>query len=348
MKYSKPRVYSVWHPNDDVRMKSSSGGAFTLLAESVIKRGGCVFGAAWTSNLDVVIKCVDTVDGLALLRESKYVASKSDGAYAEAKSLLDAGREVLFSGLPCQIASLYRFLGNLKYPKLTTVDVLCHGAPALEVWKKYISHVEEQYQDRVIEVHFRNKRWGAESNLLLVVKLLRTGNKVIAFKENTYYFGFVHNFFKRTCCQACRFNSLPRQADFSLGDFRGLGDGSAFRYEKDKPKGFTGVMVNSSRANLFLKMLDMSVWCERSYEEFARGQAVLRLEDSRLPAHYADFWRDFPLMPYGELARRYLTPGNRYVAYVWARRLLGPNLFLRLGIVYKWLRGLRRSWRCGE
>lgn len=40
-----PDIYAIKNKNEKIRIQSSSGGVFTLLAEEVIKKGGVVFGA---------------------------------------------------------------------------------------------------------------------------------------------------------------------------------------------------------------------------------------------------------------------------------------------------------------
>ncbi len=40
-------VYAAQSKDDDLRMKSSSGGIFTLLARQVFAKGGIVYGAAY-------------------------------------------------------------------------------------------------------------------------------------------------------------------------------------------------------------------------------------------------------------------------------------------------------------
>ncbi|MBR3155014.1 MAG: 4Fe-4S binding protein [Lachnospiraceae bacterium] len=47
------RVYAVTYQDESIRMHSSSGGAFSALAETVLDQGGVVFGAAFTKNYDV-------------------------------------------------------------------------------------------------------------------------------------------------------------------------------------------------------------------------------------------------------------------------------------------------------
>ena len=44
------RCYAAINPDENIRVKSSSGGIFTMIAEYIIAEGGVVFGAAWNKN----------------------------------------------------------------------------------------------------------------------------------------------------------------------------------------------------------------------------------------------------------------------------------------------------------
>ena len=134
------KVYAARSNDEELRRKSSSGGVFTLLAEAVIREGGVVFGAKFDKGWNVVHAWTDALDGLADFRGSKYVQSIIGSTYEEAKHFLRQGRKVLFSGTPCQIAGLKRYLCK-DYDNLLTVDVVCHGVPSPLVWKKYLSEV---------------------------------------------------------------------------------------------------------------------------------------------------------------------------------------------------------------
>ena len=98
-----PKAFIVHHKDDAVRYQSTSGGAFTAIAQEVINRGGVVFGAIMTEELKVKHDCVATVEDLAKFRNSKYVQSEIGDCYKRAKKLLTEGRMVCFSGTPCQI-----------------------------------------------------------------------------------------------------------------------------------------------------------------------------------------------------------------------------------------------------
>ena len=60
---SKPlQVLAGWNGNEEIRMQSSSGGVFTLLAEQIIGRGGVVFGARFDENWEVVHGYTESMD----------------------------------------------------------------------------------------------------------------------------------------------------------------------------------------------------------------------------------------------------------------------------------------------
>ena len=132
-------VYAAKNINEEVRIKSSSGGIFTLLAEQIISEGGVVFGARFNENWEVVHDYTETIDGLESFRGSKYVQSSISDNFKVAKQFLKEGRKVLFSGTPCQIAGLKKFLQK-EYENLLTMEVVCHGVPSPMVWRDYIDY----------------------------------------------------------------------------------------------------------------------------------------------------------------------------------------------------------------
>lgn len=141
------KVYAAKNMDEEVRLKSSSGGIFTLLAESVIKRGGVVFGAKFDDEWMVVHDYTDNIEGVAAFRGSKYVQSIIGNAYRKVEQFLKSGRMVLFTGTPCQIAGLKKYLRK-EYKKLLAVDLVCHGVPSPKVWQMYL---EETNRSKVID-----------------------------------------------------------------------------------------------------------------------------------------------------------------------------------------------------
>lgn len=92
---------------------------------------------------------------------SKYIQSDLSNIYSKIKKDLDNESKVLFSGTPCQIAGLKKYLGK-EYEKLLTQAIFCHGVASPKVFKKYCDYVENTYNKMIKSVSFRSKKKGWE------------------------------------------------------------------------------------------------------------------------------------------------------------------------------------------
>lgn len=210
--------------DESVRLASSSGGIFTLLAERTIDKGGVVFGAAFDENWDVKHICVDSKSELQKLRGSKYVQSIIGNCYKQAKAYLSAGKEVLFSGTPCQIAGLKRFLRK-DYHNLKTMDIVCHGTPSPLVWRKYLDEVSSMYNiAQITDIQFRDKTEGWK-NFSLSIKYNDKEGVEKTFREtlneNIFMRCFLSNLCLRPSCYSCPARSGKSSSDITLADLWG-------------------------------------------------------------------------------------------------------------------------------
>lgn len=243
-------AFAAVNDDDNIRMKSSSGGIFTLLAENIINRGGVVFGAAFDDDLNVKHIMIDSVNDIYKLRGSKYVQSRIGDAYLTAKAMLADGRLVLFSGTPCQIGGLKSFLGK-EYENLITQDIICHGVPSPSVWQKYLEYRQAEQNAKInktILPEFRNKSTGWHR---YSIKLSFCGGSeyMQTIDKDLFMRAFLQNLSLRRSCYQCHFKSLKREGDLTLADFWGV--------ERQVPelfdnKGTSLVLINSEKgAGLF-------------------------------------------------------------------------------------------------
>ena len=117
-----PDSYVLYLRDSSVRRDSTSGGAFSLFAESVLSRDGVIYGAAIDRNHQIKHMRVSCPQDLDKLRGAKYVQSQQDGIYEQVRDDLAVNRAVLYTGTPCQVAGLYKFLGR-EYGNLITIDI---------------------------------------------------------------------------------------------------------------------------------------------------------------------------------------------------------------------------------
>ena len=272
---TETKCLAAWNKDSEIRMKSSSGGIFSVFAESIINQGGVVFGAAWNESMDLQHKGIDEADKLDALRRSKYVQSDPLNTYNEVANHLREGRKVLYCGTPCQIAGLTSFLGNKDYDNLLTVDVLCQGVPSPELFKKYINEIEYESGMKVTDVNFRTKEKGWRCGLLLLLLRARNGDKTSNLKRvldnNEYYNSFLRGYFHRPSCYDCQFkcNHQGYYSDLTIADFWKIGNKIPLKVP-DYTKGISAVIVNTEKGKHYFESCaeNMEV-IERTWNEFA-------------------------------------------------------------------------------
>lgn len=229
----------------DLISKSSSGGIFSVLAESVLAQGGVVYGAIYNFKAER-LEHVSTDDyPLENMRKSKYMESFVGDAFREVKNNLRKGRKVLFCGTPCQIIGLKKYLGkDADNANLLSVDFICHGVQSNSHFTDYKHYVERRYKSSIVHVDFRPKNHGwRTSNILFRFANGKTVD--IPWRQSLYYAAFQNNMGLRKSCYRCDRIS-KHESDITIGDFWGI---LTFRPEADDNQGISVIIVNSLCGN---------------------------------------------------------------------------------------------------
>ena len=208
-------VYAAKNPDEAIRMKSSSGGIFTLLAQQILSEHGVVFGARFDENWEVRHDYTETPEGLAAFRGSKYLQSRMGDTYATVRKFLQEHRPVLFTGTPCQIAGLYHYLRK-PYDNLLTMECLCFGVPSPLVWRTYLAH--KRQQDTVSQVNFRDKTAGWIGYHVQIQYTSRTQCSE-AVSKNAFMQGFINKLYVRPSCHQCPAKHGKSGSDLTVGDY---------------------------------------------------------------------------------------------------------------------------------
>ncbi len=231
--------------NDDVRFQSSSGGAFWAFADTMLKLGGNVAGAALSNFSQVQAggektqdkdtsgqsRCIDGkhvlievkhilidhIADLSKLQKSKYTQSKIGMIFRKILEKLEQDRYVLFCGCPCQVAGLKAYLGK-EWEKLITIDLLCHGVPSQKMLNESI---DKFAASPIAGIDFRDKNYGWNS-LGMTLMYADGSTKRLSYDESRYEQGFHTNMTLCDSCYDCMFCEFPRQGDLSIGDFWGI------------------------------------------------------------------------------------------------------------------------------
>lgn len=245
----KQRAYLLQHNDKEVLLQSASGGAFTAIASWVIRHGGVVFGAAYDKDFQVVHQYVETEKDLQKFRNSKYVQSYTGDALKQVKDFLKQGRMVCYSGTPCQLEGLLRYLRK-PYDNLITIDVMCHSITSPKIFRMYVAEMKKKYGDDLSNIMFRDKSpYGYEYSQMSVYK----GGKQV-YREGVDTDVYLRSFFSdvnvRPSCYDCKFKKQHHLTDFSIWD---CFDVYKFSNKLDNDNGVTRILANTEKAQLILK-----------------------------------------------------------------------------------------------
>lgn len=246
------KAYACKNKNKVERIKSSSGGIFSVLCQKVINEGGVVFGVAFDKDFTVKHMYAETMDECIKFRGSKYVQSSINGSYKKAKEFLDSGRVVLFSGTQCQIKGLNLYLRK-KYENLISVDIVCHGVPSPKVFKNYKNMLVKKYGANIKAINFRDKINGW-SDFEFNTKFENKDVYSKSFRSDLYMKGFLSNLYLRPSCYSCKSKNFKNNSDISLADYWGV-ENKHFQFV-DK-YGVSLVLINSKVGEkVFKSILD--------------------------------------------------------------------------------------------
>jgi coenzyme F420-reducing hydrogenase beta subunit len=319
-----PKTVAAYAKDESVRLQSSSGGIFTVLAERVLDDGGVVVGVAQTAPTRFGHIVVDNKADLAKLRGSKYVQADVGLVYREVRSLLKAGRKVLFSGTPCQVAGLYAVLGNAASADLFTVDIVCHGTPSVKVFEKYVRELEKEKSALVASSRFRDKRMGWR--LFSMTSSLNTiSGDCFQFsktlREDKFMRVFLQNICLNSSCADCRYGKLPRVADITLGDYWNI---AKVHPQMDDNKGTSVVLLNTEHGKaLFESVADKVAQCDSKVEYAIAGNPCIVRSSTPHPKR-AEFFANLDKYTLDQLIKMYCPfPSPLKRAYIRVRGLLG-------------------------
>ena len=313
---SLPAAYAAWNRDDKVRRDSTSGGAFTALAEYVLEGGGVVYGAALDGKQHLRHVACFRKEDLWRLRGAKYVQSDLNGIYREIREMLKQ-RQVLFSGTPCQVDGLYRFLGS-RPENLTTCDLVCHGVPSPAVWEDMARSMEQRKGKELQTVRFRNKVAGWQDSHFTTVYGDGTVDTAPLFNTE---FGraFGRSLFLRPSCHQCAYTNLNRPGDFTLGDLWGL---KPEEFPEEQKKGISLLLINTEHGSHVFDQLPLS---RQAFpvERAVMGNPRLAFPIAQPPERSA-FFAAYTLQPFEEVRQSFFKMPPLPVRM--ASKMLSPEL----------------------
>lgn len=295
-------VYAAKSKNDTVRMLSSSGGMFSIFATEILRQNGVVYGAAFEENFKVKHIRTDNEKEFARCRGSKYSQSEIGTTYRQVKKDLEDGKKVLFSGTPCQIAGINRYLGDIDKKNLLLIDIVCHGTPSPKLFNDYIGFIEKDRRKKVVGYNHRSKTnlTGEHTEEIIY----ENGKKDSTSRlSQTWKRIFYTNLPLRPSCYVCKYTNLKRPSDITIADFWGIEKYDQEIYDK---KGISLLIVNTEKGKEFYKKVEKEMtFKERDIKEaFDRNpqleKPILLKEEER-----KKFWEVYERYGIKGIAKKY-------------------------------------------
>lgn len=266
-------------------LESASGGLFASYAVSVLENGGMVYGCAMLEKNGKLYPKhigISKKSELWRLKGSKYVQSDMGTVYYDIRQQLENEITVLFSGTPCQVSSLKKYLGK-EYTNLYTIDIICHGVPSIKLFQDYLAYTERKMQGRVTEFHFRDKTAGWKLYGQMTIQREDGQEKVVHFEpeKSSYYQMFLEMYTYRENCYNCPYASDNRPGDITIGDYwcidlvhpELMHDNGG---DIEPEKGVSCMIINNSHGQQLLKTYGKGIQrFKSSYEKAAKYNGQL-------------------------------------------------------------------------
>lgn len=241
-------AYAVQLKDKEALLKCASGGAYSGIAKYVINQNGCIVGAAFDDEGNVVHTIIFSEDDIHRHGSSKYVQSYMSHMYEKIEKLLLEGKMVLYSGTPCQVVALKKYL-HKEYANLICVDLLCAGVMSQKVFDEYKEIMRNKYNSQIMNFNFKRKTYGYHSSTMAVT--FADGRLYSKSRlTDPLMWCYTNHIADRPSCAKCKIKGTERLSDLTIFD--------CWHYEtlsgkKDNDLGHTNVLVHTKKGKEVLK-----------------------------------------------------------------------------------------------
>lgn len=301
-------LYAAYANDVDIRMRGASGGLFELFAKYFLDQGYLVCAASLNDDLQLVHKIIKNESELPDLLKSKYIQSNVENIYIQIKRLLKQNKRILFCGTPCQVAALKNSLDNRDKDKLFTIDLICHGVPSQSLFDQYIKSLETKHGAKIRCFNFRVKdnRYRHSNGYSYVIdygKRKKTVNGIYAL--SSFYYAFKKSLILRKSCYSCKYTTISRVSDVTLGDFWGI---EKYNFKADTDDGVSKVLLNTPRAvKAFEQIKELTV-----YKQFLLKNSDGYLNKSaKMPDNRDEIFDMLRVLGYEKTAKKFFSDGMK-------------------------------------
>lgn len=324
--------YIAKHKCVDVVKQSQSGGMFTAISDVILEKNGVIYGAVLDNDFFVKhIRGTDSIQRDAI-RKSKYVQSNLNNIFFDVENDLQARKIVLFTGTPCQCEGLKNYISSRKIDdsNLIICDILCHASASPGVFKEYLHYQSKKHKSKIVQYIFRDTEhhnWGEYAEKIV----FENGKQIYTDEYLNLFFG--DNI--RPACYQCKYTSLHRVSDITIGDCWG---GHVLYPELANKTGASLVLVNTEKgACWFEKASSKIVSHEINIDDVL--QPRLREPETK-SLSYEKFWSDYVELGFSEILLKY-SENNYYWTKIFHRKVR-KFAFIPIRAIRKMIRMLIR------
>lgn len=277
---------------------SASGGAFVSIARYFIEvLHGYVYGAVFDDNFNCIHTEASNMTDVQKMQNSKYVQSSIVDVLPQIKQRLSEASYVLFTGTPCQVASVLAYVGS-KDERLTTVSLICHGVPSPGFWKIYLAN---SFGEKISHYSFRDRNNRYQGKSSFQGKSSKISTKVFSPFKDVYYRTFLRGVSFRESCYYCLYARNERVGDLTIGDFD-----SEKLYPDFYPNDSKSViLINNMRGKeIWNEISSRFNWIDINYQEEAKKNSQLRIPNER-PSLRNVLYKDLASLPWKSFVKQY-------------------------------------------
>lgn len=244
------KAWYGWAKDEKIRQLSSSGGAFTILANNILNSNGIIYAAIFDVNNKKTIHKSTNDISIDYMRKSKYSQSDLDKTIMNIKADLECGKRVMLVATACHIAGIKSYFRTHKnYENLILCDFICHGVPSPKILKEHLEYIERKKRNRIKEVDFRPKNHKKRPWSEYTLKLTFDDDKIYNPKKQLdwYMQAFLNkNITLRKSCFKCRYSEKQHPGDITLADFWGI---NRYKPEINDEKGISLIISNTKKGS---------------------------------------------------------------------------------------------------
>ena len=279
------KAFAAYYDDENIINKSSSGGMFTALSNSILNENGVIVCSIFNNdNRKLEYRIIKNFKDRDLARGSVYVESNINDSFMQALDWLENNphKQMLFIGTGC-LADAFKNLSNIKgfSDRVISVDLICHGvlsSKLLEEFLYYYLHID--HSKRLSQVSFRSKRGKNGWRNPEAFAIAEEDEYTLRRYMQLYYSGCAF----RESCYHCPYTKVIRDTDITIGDYW-VPDSDEFINEK----GTSLVIVQSEKGmELFKKSAKNIIYKEVDIEKCIQPNL---LRPTSEPSKKDKFWK---------------------------------------------------------